>query len=89
MGDEIRVGNGYDVHPFAEGRPLILGGVRFDHPRGLDRLAHVLIEVRRIECLAAHDLTSYAMPSRGLKSERRAAAPSKRNLDAYLLTSTT
>lgn len=35
MSDEIRVGTGYDVHSFAEGRPLILGGVSFDHPRGL------------------------------------------------------
>ena len=35
MNGEIRVGTGYDVHPFTEGRPLILGGVYFDHPRGL------------------------------------------------------
>ena len=33
---DIRVGQGYDVHPFAEGRPLILGGVEFPHARGLD-----------------------------------------------------
>jgi 2-C-methyl-D-erythritol 2,4-cyclodiphosphate synthase len=33
---EIRVGMGYDVHPFAEGRPLFLGGVEFLHERGLD-----------------------------------------------------
>jgi 2-C-methyl-D-erythritol 2,4-cyclodiphosphate synthase len=32
---EIRVGSGYDVHPFAEGRTLILGGVEFPHHRGL------------------------------------------------------
>jgi 2-C-methyl-D-erythritol 2,4-cyclodiphosphate synthase/2-C-methyl-D-erythritol 4-phosphate cytidylyltransferase len=32
----IRIGYGYDVHPFAEGRPLFLGGVEFpDAPRGL------------------------------------------------------
>jgi len=30
------VGIGYDVHRFAEGRPLVLGGVTFDYPRGLD-----------------------------------------------------
>jgi 2-C-methyl-D-erythritol 2,4-cyclodiphosphate synthase len=29
-------GIGYDVHRFAENRPLILGGVRIPHPRGLD-----------------------------------------------------
>jgi 2-C-methyl-D-erythritol 2,4-cyclodiphosphate synthase len=31
----IRVGFGYDVHAFAEGRVLWLGGVRIDHPVGL------------------------------------------------------
>lgn len=31
----IRVGSGHDTHRLAEGRPLILGGVRLDHPRGL------------------------------------------------------
>ena len=30
-----RVGLGYDVHPFAEGRKLVLGGVAIDHPSGL------------------------------------------------------
>ena len=35
MSDELRVGTGYDVHPFAEGRPLVLGGVRFESVRGL------------------------------------------------------
>ncbi len=32
----IRVGQGYDIHPFKEGRPLVLGGVSFDTPYGLD-----------------------------------------------------
>jgi 2-C-methyl-D-erythritol 2,4-cyclodiphosphate synthase len=32
----VRVGIGYDVHAFAEGRRLILGGVEIPHPRGLD-----------------------------------------------------
>ncbi|MEA3401067.1 MAG: 2-C-methyl-D-erythritol 4-phosphate cytidylyltransferase [Armatimonadota bacterium] len=31
----MRVGTGYDVHAFAEGRALILGGVRVEHERGL------------------------------------------------------
>jgi 2-C-methyl-D-erythritol 2,4-cyclodiphosphate synthase len=31
----FRVGSGHDSHRFADGRPLILGGVRIDHPRGL------------------------------------------------------
>jgi 2-C-methyl-D-erythritol 2,4-cyclodiphosphate synthase len=29
-------GIGYDVHRFAPGRPLVLGGVRIPHPLGLD-----------------------------------------------------
>src|ERR1700712_1851553 len=31
----VRVGLGHDTHRLVEGRPLILGGVRIDHPRGL------------------------------------------------------
>ncbi|MBV8317796.1 MAG: 2-C-methyl-D-erythritol 2,4-cyclodiphosphate synthase [Planctomycetaceae bacterium] len=32
---DVRVGIGHDTHRLAEGRPLILGGVVIDHPRGL------------------------------------------------------
>jgi 2-C-methyl-D-erythritol 2,4-cyclodiphosphate synthase len=32
----VHVGIGYDVHAFAEGRKLILGGVEIPHARGLD-----------------------------------------------------
>jgi 2-C-methyl-D-erythritol 2,4-cyclodiphosphate synthase len=45
-----RVGIGYDVHRFAEGRPLILGGVEVDHERGLaghsdaDVLTHAIVD---------------------------------------------
>jgi 2-C-methyl-D-erythritol 2,4-cyclodiphosphate synthase len=31
----MRVGIGHDTHRLVEGRPLILGGVLIDHPRGL------------------------------------------------------
>jgi len=31
-----RVGLGYDIHRIANGRPLVLGGVRFESPWGLD-----------------------------------------------------
>ena len=31
----MRVGIGHDTHRLVEGRPLVLGGVRIDHPRGL------------------------------------------------------
>jgi 2-C-methyl-D-erythritol 2,4-cyclodiphosphate synthase len=30
-----RVGTGFDAHRLVAGRPLMLGGVRIDHPRGL------------------------------------------------------
>jgi 2-C-methyl-D-erythritol 2,4-cyclodiphosphate synthase len=32
---DLRVGIGHDTHRLVEGRPLILGGLRIDHPRGL------------------------------------------------------
>ena len=30
-----RIGNGFDVHAFASGRPLVIGGVTIAHDRGL------------------------------------------------------
>lgn len=45
-----RFGIGYDSHVFAEGRPLVLGGVRIDHPQGLkghsdgDAVCHATID---------------------------------------------
>jgi 2-C-methyl-D-erythritol 2,4-cyclodiphosphate synthase len=44
------VGIGYDSHRFAEGRRLVLGGVKIDHPLGLaghsdaDVLTHAVID---------------------------------------------
>jgi 2-C-methyl-D-erythritol 2,4-cyclodiphosphate synthase len=32
----MRVGIGHDTHRLAPGRPLVLGGVRVEHPRGLE-----------------------------------------------------
>ena len=46
----IRVGSGVDVHAFAEGVPLWLGGVNIPHPRGLaghsdgDAAIHALVD---------------------------------------------
>lgn len=31
----FRIGQGFDVHEFAEGRPLIIGGVTIPHEKGL------------------------------------------------------
>lgn len=45
-----RIGIGYDVHPFADGRPMVLGGVTIPHARGLeghsdaDVLAHAIAD---------------------------------------------
>ncbi|MDR1734641.1 MAG: 2-C-methyl-D-erythritol 2,4-cyclodiphosphate synthase [Oscillospiraceae bacterium] len=46
----MRIGHGYDVHRFAESRPLILGGVRVPHTKGLlghsdaDVLCHAIMD---------------------------------------------
>ena len=46
----LRVGSGLDVHAFAEGVPLWLGGVQVPHPRGLaghsdgDAAVHAVID---------------------------------------------
>jgi 2-C-methyl-D-erythritol 2,4-cyclodiphosphate synthase len=47
---ELRIGLGVDAHAFAEGVPLVLGGVRIEHPSGLaghsdgDVIAHALVD---------------------------------------------
>jgi 2-C-methyl-D-erythritol 2,4-cyclodiphosphate synthase len=47
---DYRVGTGFDAHALQDGVPLVLGGVRIDHPRGLaghsdgDVLAHALTD---------------------------------------------
>ena len=50
MARSLRIGQGYDVHAFAEGRKLIIGGVDIPHERGLaghsdaDVLAHAIAD---------------------------------------------
>ena len=50
MTSDLRIGLGVDAHAFADGVVLVLGGVRFDHPRGLaghsdgDVIAHALTD---------------------------------------------
>ena len=47
---ELRIGLGVDAHAFADGTPLVLGGIRFDEDRGLaghsdgDVVTHALID---------------------------------------------
>jgi 2-C-methyl-D-erythritol 2,4-cyclodiphosphate synthase len=46
----VRVGLGYDVHPFEDGKPLVLGGIVFEGVSGLaghsdgDALTHAIID---------------------------------------------
>ena len=46
----LRVGTGFDVHPFAHGRALVIGGVTIPHERGLaghsdaDVLSHAICD---------------------------------------------
>lgn len=46
----LRIGIGYDAHAFADGRDLIIGGVRIEHARGLlghsdaDVLVHAIAD---------------------------------------------
>jgi 2-C-methyl-D-erythritol 2,4-cyclodiphosphate synthase len=47
---DLRIGLGFDAHAFADGIPLVLGGIRFDEDRGLaghsdgDVVTHALID---------------------------------------------
>ncbi len=47
---DLRIGHGYDAHRFAEGRPLVLGGVVIPYDKGLlghsdaDVLLHALMD---------------------------------------------
>jgi len=61
---DLRVGLGYDVHPFADDRVLVLGGVHVPHVRGLlghsdaDVLVHALMDAllgaMRLQDIGAH-----------------------------------
>ena len=57
----MRVGFGYDIHPFVAGRPLILGGIEVPSPYGLeghsdaDVLIHALCDAL-LGAIAAGDI---------------------------------
>jgi 2-C-methyl-D-erythritol 2,4-cyclodiphosphate synthase len=63
-----RVGIGYDVHPFAEGRPLVLGGVTIPHSKGLkghsdaDVLSHAIADAV-LGAMGEPDIGYYFPPS--------------------------
>ena len=62
-----RCGIGYDVHRFAEGRPLFLGGVEIPHDRGLDghsdadALSHAIADAV-LGALGDHDIGYHFPP---------------------------
>ncbi len=64
----IRTGIGYDVHQFAEHRPLILGGVDIPHTRGLaghsdaDVLSHAIADAV-LGSLGLPDIGHYFPPT--------------------------
>ena len=63
-----RTGIGYDVHQFAEDRPLILGGVEIEHSHGLaghsdaDVLSHAIADAL-LGCLGLPDIGHYFPPT--------------------------
>lgn len=63
-----RTGIGYDVHQFAEGRSLILGGVKIEHSHGLaghsdaDVLCHAIADAL-LGCMGLPDIGHYFPPS--------------------------
>jgi 2-C-methyl-D-erythritol 2,4-cyclodiphosphate synthase len=63
-----RTGIGYDVHQFAEGRPLILGGVTIEHSHGLaghsdaDVLSHAIADAL-LGSLGLPDIGHYFPPT--------------------------
>ena len=66
----LRIGNGYDTHRLVEGRPLILGGQRLDHPDGLgldghsdaDVLVHAVMDAL-LGALSLGDIGKYFPPT--------------------------
>ncbi len=66
---QLRIGNGYDMHRLVPGRPLILGGVKLNHPEGLgldghsdaDVLTHAIMDAL-LGSLSLGDIGKYFPP---------------------------
>ena len=64
----IRIGNGYDIHQLAKGRPLILGGINIPYELGLlghsdaDVLTHSIMDAL-LGALSLGDIGHYFPPS--------------------------
>ncbi len=76
---DVRTGNGFDVHAFADGDHVMLGGVRIPHSRGVtghsdaDVALHALVDAI-LGALADGDIGSHFPPSRSAV-ERRVIGP--------------
>jgi 2-C-methyl-D-erythritol 4-phosphate cytidylyltransferase / 2-C-methyl-D-erythritol 2,4-cyclodiphosphate synthase len=78
LGD-LRIGNGFDVHAFADGDHVMLGGIRIPHERGVtghsdaDVALHALVDAI-LGALAEGDIGQHFPPSdpqwRGASSDR-------------------
>jgi len=76
---DVRTGNGFDVHAFADGDHVMLGGVRIAHSRGVtghsdaDVALHALVDAV-LGALAEGDIGEHFPPSdpqwRGVSSDR-------------------
>lgn len=68
MGDKIRIGIGYDVHPLVKGRKLVLGGVGIPFAKGLegwsdaDVLTHAVMDAL-LGAAALGDIGQHFPPS--------------------------
>ncbi|MGD1944220.1 MAG: 2-C-methyl-D-erythritol 2,4-cyclodiphosphate synthase [Leptolyngbyaceae cyanobacterium] len=64
----IRIGNGYDIHRLVANRPLIIGGVKIAHDKGLlghsdaDVLTHAIADAL-LGALSLGDIGTYFPPS--------------------------
>ena len=67
---KFRIGNGYDIHRLVEGRNLIIGGVKLNHPNNLgldghsdaDVLSHSIMDAL-LGALSLGDIGKYFPPS--------------------------
>ncbi len=76
---DVRTGNGFDVHAFADGDHVTLGGIRIAHARGLsghsdaDVVLHALVDAL-LGALAEGDIGTHFPPNdpqwRGASSDR-------------------
>jgi 2-C-methyl-D-erythritol 2,4-cyclodiphosphate synthase len=68
MTPQLRIGQGYDSHEFKSGIPLIIGGVRLSHAKGLsghsdgDVLLHAITDAL-LGAIAGPDIGSLFSPS--------------------------